>query len=557
MKTASRSPGRKPETPAASTSDEIELKFQLPSGKLRDQLRQSAESALPWLSGAALSETQLISRYYDTPTREFWQAGVALRLRNRGTQWLQHLKWRGDTGRALAGGSVRTEMEWVLHEPQPHFEAIKAAIHGQITLSSGWRETLAPVFETDIIRRSGIVTASDGSQIEIAFDLGVLRAGSAERPISEIELELKQGNPAALFELATALAAATGARLSASSKAAEGYRLADGMKPAQMKSRAAPIAARDSGSAVLCAQLRQSLANLMGNHDLVLSHGQPEGVHQMRVALRRLDAVFRPLQAVLDSKEALQLAEELRWLRGTLAPLRNWDVFATETLPSLRQRNAGDDMPMPGAEDAEDLADLLQPAAQRTRDEARQQVHDALHSQRYASLLVAMAAAAETGSLFKDLPLAAKETLDQPFKELAARWLIEQMFALQKRGERLHKLPPKRQHRFRLKVKKLRYVAELLTNIEQNKALKKLARQLAALQECLGLQNDLFTGIALVEGLRASPLLTSNSAAQAAIADRLTIWELQLHADDKLISQSWLKIERAADRWIKTPPARR
>lgn len=568
-------PGRKPaadprqhtgqhtgQAPPPETSQEIELKFRLAPARLRDLLRRIADTPPEprprWQPADGLTALTLISRYYDTPARHFRQAGVALRLRRQADRWQQQLKWQNDTAAdpQLAGGSVRVEQAWPLPNDVPELDAIEAALAGRLALPADWRTSLAPVFETDLTRHAGVIHTKNGAQVEIAFDLGVLRAGAAEWPLAEIELELKQGEPAVLFGLTEALVADTGARLSAGSKAAEGYRLADGLIPVAQKSTAADITPTESGRMVLCAQLRRTLGDLMANHELVLHDGLPEAVHQMRVTLRRLHAMFRPLYGVLEGDEARRLNEELRWLRGTLAELRNWDVFTGETLARLHPNPAHDDLPSANTTTAasrnDDLFARLDAAARQQHEIVRRQVQDALHSPRYARLLVAMAGAAETDRLWHNLPAIQQQRLAQPFRGLSARWLIEEIHAQRRHGERLHQLPPARQHKFRLKMKNLRYIAELMLMIEPSKTLNKLAKRLAAFQDRLGAQNDLFTAIALLNQLKAG--LGSGTA--DAIDQQIAQWRQAMHADDPALGQRWQQVEQATDAWIGKPTDR-
>ena len=70
--------------------------------------------ALTEASAGRTRSSVIVSRYYDTPTHELQQRGIALRLRRRGTRWLQTVKGAGD---AAAGMHRRTEYEWPLSHP--------------------------------------------------------------------------------------------------------------------------------------------------------------------------------------------------------------------------------------------------------------------------------------------------------------------------------------------------------------------------------------------------------------------------------------------------------
>jgi triphosphatase len=78
---------------------------------------------------------------------------------------------------------------------------------------------LERVVVTDIIRTKRIVQL-EGSTIEAALDTGSIDAGDAREPVHELELELREGAPAALYRLALAIHAATPLSIEVESKAA-------------------------------------------------------------------------------------------------------------------------------------------------------------------------------------------------------------------------------------------------------------------------------------------------------------------------------------------------
>ena len=72
---------------------------------------------------------------------------------------------------------------------------------------------------------------------------------------------------------------------------------------------------------------RRCLTHLLSNEQAALA-GEPEGIHQMRVAVRRLRSALSALKRPLQKKHYRWASEELRWLAHTLAPVRNLDIFA-------------------------------------------------------------------------------------------------------------------------------------------------------------------------------------------------------------------------------------
>ncbi|GAC1029795.1 inorganic triphosphatase [Pseudomonas sp. No.21] len=169
---------------------------------------------------------ELFNQYYDTPGRELSQAKVALRLRRDGDQFIQTLKSRGQS---VAGLSERNEWDWYL--PKAKLDPKKLGDDcWPASLADLDKKTLAPIFTTDFVRERAEIAWGRGKAkvvVEAALDLGKVIAGKAEEEICELELELRQGEPEALLELARELAADLPLMPCDISKAERGYRLFD------------------------------------------------------------------------------------------------------------------------------------------------------------------------------------------------------------------------------------------------------------------------------------------------------------------------------------------
>lgn len=169
---------------------------------------------------------ELFNQYYDTPARDLAQARVALRMRRDGDQFIQTLKTRGQS---VAGLSERNEWDWYL--PKAKLDTKKLSDEcWPASLAELDKKALAPLFTTDFVRQRAEVAWGRGKAkvvIEAALDLGKVIAGDQEEDICELELELRQGEPEALLELAEALAADLPLMPCDISKAERGYRLYD------------------------------------------------------------------------------------------------------------------------------------------------------------------------------------------------------------------------------------------------------------------------------------------------------------------------------------------
>src|SRR5437588_113897 len=197
-------------------------------------------------------------------------------------------------------------------------------------------------------------------------------------PISEIELELKDGDATVLYDLAAQLLEVAPLRIEARSKSERGYQLVEhGVAVPQAVHADPVILDRDMTVDVALQNIgRSCLAQLLRNEPAVLS-ARPEGVHQMRVAVRRLRSAISSLKKLLPQEDVQWVTEELRWLGGALGPARNLDVFAAELVPPARTG-------LPDEPGWDDLAVALD----RRRVAAYDQINQTILSQRYTASML-------------------------------------------------------------------------------------------------------------------------------------------------------------------------
>ena len=216
---------------AAGWQPEVELKFAAPAATLEALL------ALPPLArarGADAPPRSLESTYYDSPGHDLRRAGVALRVRRDGDRFVQTVKVAAPGGNPHA----RLEREEPIAAPpaRPRLPA-EALPPGLAHLAAGpWQ----PLFATRV-RRRVLEAVSGAARIEVAIDSGRVEAGAGSSPISEIELELRQGTLGDLYDLAAALHRLRPLAVETRTKSERGYALAGGAPPAWRKAGALEI----------------------------------------------------------------------------------------------------------------------------------------------------------------------------------------------------------------------------------------------------------------------------------------------------------------------------
>ncbi|WP_355659612.1 CYTH domain-containing protein [Halomonas salifodinae] len=209
---------------------------------------------------------ELANTYFDTPRGELETARMALRLRRTASGWVQTLK---TAGHSQGGLSRRGEWEWPVAGEALDLARL-ATLPPMAALPVDLLERLVPRFATDF-RRHRWLLDWQGSRIELALDEGEIRAGERHAAIRELELELKDGEPGALWGLAERLAEQVALRPANASKAARGAALLAGHWPLpeggdalalEARATAALDAWQDSGDATFRDAARQAYADL-------------------------------------------------------------------------------------------------------------------------------------------------------------------------------------------------------------------------------------------------------------------------------------------------------
>jgi triphosphatase len=418
---------------------------------------------------------ELISVYFDTPAHDLQKAGASLRVRQSKAGRVQTFK-RG-------AGLAREEHEAPVEgdRPDPQLGPLREL------LPEGAAAALAPAFDVRITRRQRLIRYGE-AQIELALDLGEVREGGRAAPISEVELELKAGEPAALFALARELSAAAPLYLSFEGKASRGQALVAGDAPQGRGRERIELAVEATVAEAFQAAARNALGQVAANAAVLREAPTPEAVHQLRVAARRLRSALSTFAPVVRDKDFDRVAAELRWLAGACDRARELDVLAAEVVEPA----VGMEAPPAG------LAALGEAVA-AARAQAWREVSETAASGRFRSLMIDALAWVETGDWLANPDAAA------PARAFAAEALKTRRRKLLKRARHLEEADDAARHRVRIQAKKLRYAAEGFAGLFPEKAVRRFVDRLKAVQDALGALNDVATAEPLVAGLSLPP----------------------------------------------------
>jgi triphosphatase len=422
-------------------------------------------------AGRSAARSKLVSTYYDTEDRALARRGSELRVRRDNGHFIQTVKADRASDSALL---ARGEWEDAIADARPDPGARES---GRF-LTADIADRVAPVFETEVTRLVTDLSPAPGTRIEAAIDRGTIRAPGRKpgERISEIELELKSGPVTALYDVALRLLAEAPVRVECRSKAERGYRLAAGRRTAQA-TRADPLALDPGLSAEKALQRigHVCLTQILRNEAPIFA-GQAEGIHQMRVAVRRLRAVLSAFRKMLPPEQRRWASDELRWLADALGEARNLDVFEGVVVRSAREA-------LP------DVATLrtLAGAARQRRQAAYSAARETIRSPRYTALLLGLMRWFD-GRGWREGERA--HALDQPIADVAPRLLKKLRRRAKRRSMGFARQPAEARHKLRIALKKLRYTSELLSSLYDEPAVDKFTARLKRLQDDLGDAND-------------------------------------------------------------------
>jgi inorganic triphosphatase YgiF len=441
-------------------SIETELKLHISPEHLQ---RLKRHPFLRSLTSDRAKTQKLYSIYYDTPDLALRRHAMALRLRSVGKQWIQTLKGGGQVS---AGLHQRNEWEAPVPSERLDFDVLKAS-GGQ--LPHGVRHHLQPVFVTDFSRNIRLLRY-EGAEIELCLDSGEIRAGHASHTISEVELELKSGEPVQLFKLALALLDIVNMHVEHTSKAEYGYQLFSATKSSAHKGRFSALKKAQSIEDAMRCLMGDCLAHIQSNVPGALLNLDDEYLHQLRIGLRRLRVLLSVAIRSQTDTELVALRQQVRELSVGLGMSRDWDVFVGQTLIPICARFPEQD----------GLRALLK-VGERKRKDQHKQVVEQLGSTDLQRMFLRFGA-----WLHSEQATTSRSTLEI----FISKTLKKRLKTVVNCGEALQAGDTERLHHLRIACKKLRYSIEMFDSLFDSEKSRAYLGVLADLQDVLGRFND-------------------------------------------------------------------
>ncbi len=402
---------------------------------------------LPQLPGTPLPRRQLISTYYDTTAYDLAHARITLRHRVERGKKAWQLK--------IPLGDDRQEIEVPDDKPDP-----PASLRDLLIVHLGHRP-LMPIRTLRVWRTGVLVRDRRRPVAEVVLDnVTVVKDGRVIQRFRELEIEQRQGDEASRRTLERQMREA-------------GASDHDG-QPKLFRALSLPAptpAAQPDPKAPIVDHLKWALAQHVGwllAHDPGTRLGtEPESLHQLRVATRRLRTVLRTARPILLPTWVTTLEQELTWLSELLGPARDLDVQIAHFTEESAELDARDRKPL-----APFISHL------RTQREAVQQmVVSELTGVRYVELIRRLQQAAQDPAVVES-PLTVRDLARQEFKKF------------RKAISRLTPSPSDTAlHKIRIKAKRARYAAELARS-SVGKPASRFIKSARAVQDLLGLHQD-------------------------------------------------------------------
>ena len=477
---------------------------------------------LPDLSGVLDGVTvtppeavRLETVYYDTPDLRLARWGVSLRHR-AGEGWTLKLPPAQATGQPQGQLLERDEITFQGGSKKPPEGAV-AIVRAYVR-----KAELVPVARLSTIRRRVRLVDAAGTRVaEVVDDEVSVRDGRrVAARFREIEVEVAQQQNGANAIVDPLVMRLRGAGAGAADPTPKHIRALGPRATEPPEVSAQPVKPDSPARDVIKHVFAESIASLLKHDPLVRTSGDPEAVHQARVATRKLRSHLRTFGPLLDPEWTEPLRSELGWLALGLGAVRDREVLferlseRAKSLPASDLRSAGS------------LLHILQVEIATLRTKLMAE----LDSLRYVDLLERLVLAAQAPATLPDA--------DEPASKVLPPLAAGPWRRLRSAVKQLPETPVDPElHRIRILAKRARYAAEAVAPVV-GKAADAFARAAAKLQTILGEHQDSVTAQAWLRSARIS-------GRRAFVAGELIAME---HVAAEDARAKWPEIWKALDR---------
>lgn len=410
--------------------------------------------------------------FHDTAEGALAGEGLALAVEPRGRGAVQRLERSlpGKDARAEPGRAASVLAETRLPRPGPD----PGVLAGLIPAAAG--QAPLPAVAAASGRRLTLRLA--GGMSATLFS-GQLRAVAAERGVARLTLAVPEEALAEALDLLRALAADRPVTVPATSLAEEARAVALGV-PARPLWRGPPdLTGAETVEDGACRAIGQLALALLAAAPIAAEGSNPEGVHQARVAIRRLRTALTLFRPAIGCAAVTELKDRLGALARALGPARDWDVFIAGALGEIVAAFPG-----------EAAIARLARAAEAARAAAYAEVRATLAAPSFRLLTLDLAATLASPPWRAGEDAEAALLRDTPLEDFAAAALGRRSKRLMRAGEGFAQLDIPALHALRIQAKRMRYAGELFGGLYGAKRQRRFQKAVGAVQDALGHLND-------------------------------------------------------------------
>jgi CHAD domain-containing protein len=449
----------------------LRLRFRIDGSRTERLLRSASLRA--WRSGHA-EKRQFTRDWFDSAKRRLHEEGILASREREGENWRIFYSERDPAGYAFA--SPRASLAQSVPDI-PDAAALAAFLKTKLALEA------IPVQSVNLHERRLGLNAKDWHGMLI-LQTGELKFVEEKQPVSEIEFLFSQGDKSSFLADIGKLRTTYELFPLPTGGVLEGH--GPGWERGPVRARAIRLHKEMDSQAAARLSFWEGLRQLAANVGPLLESKDPEIVHQMRVAIRRLRAAISVFSPLLTGPDGEKVLAEIKWLAALLGAARDLDVFIEEILDPV------------SLEFKADIA-ILRKSFLARRAARYRALREALASPELARLLFDCAAWIEGGTWLKGKEN--KAARRQPVTEHAAKVLEKRRVKAAAFGDDLYHLAPNELHEARIAIKKLRYAGEFFQSVFDGETVKNYQRRLSKIQDKLGEFNDINVAIHLLHGM--------------------------------------------------------
>ena len=447
--------------------------------------------------------------YYDTEDLRLARFGATLRHRSGEDDhsiWTLKLPRPGDTKNA------REEINYVSDEKSPPPEILDLAT---AFIRS---DKLVPVTTLKTKRRRWMLRGEAGVEIAelVDDDVSVVEGRKIIGRFRELEVEQRNGSDKEMKRIGAAMRDAGAAEAEPISKAARALALRGQAEETRLDGTDTSAAATFRGA------LRAALDRLL-LHDPVVRLGKStDGVHQMRVATRRIRSNLKTFAEIVDPAWSDEMRQDLKWLADLLGEVRDLDVLQSR----LRDH----------AEGIEGLRALFDSLVRQHR-RARSRLLEGMRSDRYRLLIDNLVRASD------ELPASEAGATDARTamgSAIARMWSEVASEVRTWNGEE----NDEQRHAIRIQTKRLRYAVEAAAAAfgKDSKKAGRFAKDVAHVQDVLGEYQDAVVAQATLTAIATRG--TKDAAFCIAVGRLIERETREADRSRAMFSEAWGKLDR-------------